>query len=654
MYLVNGKKYDEDPSRKLGGGSEGSVYPFDGDPDNTCVKLWHPVDPKDRSGQQIALYRAKKVKAVTGLNLHLPEQFILPKLPAQDGKGNIIGYLMRRVPKEYVKLMKLLQPAFRTNNSIGLKDIALLYAFFFEDLEVLQKNSISVGDVNLGGNMVRFTSKGIERVWVDTDSWSYPGFPCLATTEMFCHPDLYANLGSGGKFVPPMHKHDCFAFEVEFCLLALPGAHPFRMGLHPSVTSLQERAEAGITIFDSGVTYPSYLPSPDILSDDLLHELILRLKRKKEEPLPAKLLRDFAEQLVVCAKCSEQYHRSRSNCPKCQEKTIVDLKKLIELIIQEVYAASEAILYTQVVDSTLFVVCRVSGMIHIVTIDEKGGVDTLVTFISALRGMRYRFFGSHLVVCPDVYADAPVPIQIYRITGSTLQMVQNITTNGLENESAVFDVSSRFMYRTAGNTLLCGKWMFGGKVFGEDPVTQVHQTQSWFTVDRTSGLDREAIFGYDRALRDMQWFVVKGDKAGEKFDFHNVTLPAMRAGERLEDFAVDFGADAVLLVRQTLYQGRQYIRYSIIALNGVVVEDRVLRSGDNGYDAWESIHGKLFQKSSILHVTPLGVVKQTLLNNAYELVEDTRGVVTAEDWLFRFNKSVGIARRGAVLTMRKK
>ena len=654
MYIVNGRKYDEDPNRKLGGGSEGSVYPFDGDPDNTCVKLWHPVDPKDRPGQQIALYRAKKVKAVTSLNFHLPEQFVLPKLPAQDGKGNIIGYLMRRVPKGYDKLMKLLQPAFRTSNSIGLKDIALLYAYFFEDLEILRKHNLSVGDVNLGGNMIRFITKGIERVWVDTDSWSYPGFPCLATTEMFCHPDLYPNLASGGKFVLPTHKHDCFAFEVEFCLLALPGAHPFRMGLHPSITSLQERAEARITIFDSGVTYPSYLPSPDILSDDLLHELILRLKRKKEEPLPAKLLRDFAEQLIVCAKCSEQYHGSRSHCPKCQEKTVVDLKKLIELAIQEIYAASDVILYTQAVNKILYAVCRVRGVIHIVTIDEKGGIETITTSISALRGMRYRFFESHLVICHDVYADAPVPIQIYRMTGGMLQMAQNITTNSLENGSAVFDTSSRFVYRTAGNTLLCGKWMFGGRVFGEDPVTQVHQTQSWFTVDHTPGLEREAIFGYDRALREMQWFVVKGDKAGEKFDFYNVSLPAMRGGEKMEDFAVYFSTDAVLLARQTLYQGRQYIRYSIIALNGVMLEDHMLKSGDEGYDAWENIQGKLFQKLSILHVTPLGIVKQTLANNTYELMEDTCGVITTEDWLFRFNKSVGIARRGAVLAMRKK
>ncbi len=654
MYRVNGKTYDENPNTKLGGGSEGSVYPFDGDPDNICVKLWHPADAGDKGGAQIASYRAKKVKAVTGLNITLPDQFIVPKLTVQDSKGNTSGYLMRRVPKGFVKLMKLLEPAFRTNNSIGLREISLLYALFFEDLDVLRKNHLSVGDVNLGANMVRFSGNGIERTWVDTDSWSYPGYPCLATTEMFCHPELYSNLDARGKFVEPAHKHDCFAFAVEFCLMSIRGAHPFRMGLHPTASSLQERAEQGITIFDPSVSYPAFLPSPDILSDELLHALVLRLKRKTDDALPPKLLREFAQQLVVCPKCQEEYHNSRKSCPKCKEKTIVDMKKLLELVIKEIYAAHEAILFTQVVGTTLYVVCRATGMIRIVTLDERGVVNTINTPLFALRGMRYRFFESCFVVCPDVYAEAPIPIQVYGIAGNTLRLLENRTTNGLENGSAVFDTSSRFMYRTAGNTLMCGKWMFGGKVFAEDPVTQVHQTQSWFTVDRTPETDREAIFGYDRALREVQWFVISGDKQGEKFSYHDVKLTSLRSGEKLEDFAVDFSADAVLLVRLTKYQGRQNVRYSIIGLNGAVLEDHVLQSGDTGYEVWEHIQGKMFQKSSILHVTPEGVVKQTLATGKYDFLEDTRGIITAEDWLFRFNKQIGIARRNAVLQMKKK
>ena len=145
---------------------------------------------------------------------------------------------------------------------LGPSEIMMI-VHLFEDLGVLERNRLVVGDVNLGSNMVRFGSSGFERAWVDADSWSYPGYPCVATTELFCHPELYANLNAGGRFIEPRPVHDRFAYCVEFFLMAVPGAHPFRMGVHPKVTSLQERAERGITILDSGIAYPKFLPSPE-------------------------------------------------------------------------------------------------------------------------------------------------------------------------------------------------------------------------------------------------------------------------------------------------------------------------------------------------------------------------------------------------------
>lgn len=659
VYYVNRKRYQEDPQKKLGGGSEGAVYPFEDDPDKICVKLFHPPDKKVPDEMRIAKYRAQKIRAITGYNLQLPDQFVIPKLPAFDDRGEVIGYLMRRVPKGYGKLMKLLDPAFRTSNSIGLKEIALLYALFFEDLAYLHNsgltlNDIVVGDINLGCNMIKF-GPTIERTWVDADSWSYKDYPCLATTEMFCHPDLYQNLVAGGKFVPPQPKHDRFSYIVEFTLLGLHGAHPFRMGIHPRASGLQDRARAGITLFDKDVTYPKFLPSPEVLSDDLLHAIVDRLKCKTDEPLEPEMLRRFAGELVDCPKCNEQYHQSRAHCPKCSEKTIVDLGKLVELLIEELYKVPETLLFAQVIGNTLHMACRVNGKVHVVTLDDGMRLHQISTDIPAIQGARYRFFDTFLVVCPDPYAIVPVPLDFYRISGNTVtKLSQGVSTNGLENEAAVFDTSARFLYRTAGNFLLCGRMEFSGKAFSETPVQQVHQSQSWFTADHTSGADREALFGYDRALRDLQWFVIRGDNKGEAFEYHEVPLDLLRSRETMEDFAVYFNATSVLLVRSTRYRGRVNIRYSIIDLNGAVVQDNVLTDKDEGFVPWEQIHGKMFQKDSILHVTPDGVVKQTLATNAYGLLKDTQGVVTAEDRLFRFSKRICIARRNAILSITKK
>ena len=68
----------------------------------------------------------------------------------------------------------------------------------------------------------------------------------------------------------------------------------------------------------------------------------------------------------------------------------------------------------------------------------------------------------------------------------------------------------------------------------EERVAQVHQSQTWFTVDHSTGADREAIFGYDRALRDIQWFVIRGEKDGSRFSYHEVKLAQMRSGEKLK------------------------------------------------------------------------------------------------------------------------
>jgi hypothetical protein len=152
----------------------------------------------------------------------------------------------------------------------------------------------------------------------------------------------------------------------------------------------------------------------------------------------------------------------------------------------------------------------------------------------------------------------------------------------------------------------------------------------------------------------MQWFVIRGEKDASRFSYQEVKLTAVRSGEKLIDFAVYFSKDFVLLVRKTVYRGCENARYSIISLAGVVIEDTLLTDTDEGYECWEHLLGKLFQGDSVLHVTPKGIVKQTLSNNEYSHLEDTEGVISITDQLFRFGTKVGVARKSAILTVSKK
>lgn len=648
MYTINGERFQDDPSAKLGGGSEGTVYAHPKDP-RLCVKIFHPVDKGDKAAADIAAYRARKVDAICRLRLALPPQFTLPQVPALDDRGQLIGFQMQRVRMGFLKLMRLLEPAFRTSNQFGLQQVVELYARLFEDLALIHGSGLVVGDVNMG--CLLFTTD-FGRAWVDTDSWSYPGFPCLATTEMFAHPDLYPNLRAGGTFVEPKPHHDAHAFLVAFTLMALPGAHPFRMGAHPRVHGLQDRATQGITIFDKDVTYPKMLVPPEVLSDDLLSALIERLKRIKTDALDPEMLREFGRGVVTC-KCGEQYHGSRKACPRCQKLTVVDMTALLELVIKEILRAPGALLFAQVVDGTVNVVCRVGSKARVIRIDGQGTVTTVGTELADVRGARYRFFADCLAVCENPLAEAPVVIQTYRIANGTLVRLADTSTGILENESALFDTSARFLYRTAGNSLMRSE-PFGSTQFVSEPIAQVHRNQSWFAVDHASGSDGEVIFGYDRALRDWEWFVIQGDKAGKKFHYNKVGNLPLRTGESLEDFSVYFNSASVLLVRKTRYQGRESVRYSIIALNGTVQRDALVTQDEDGFKSWEHLRGKLFQGTSILHVTPDGIVKQDLASGTYAALKDTSGVVTADDRLVRFGRTVGIIRHGGVLTMAKK
>ncbi len=648
MYLIKRQKYREDPNQKLGGGSEGSVYPF---PDNAdlCVKLFHPPDPDDAEAPKLARYRAEKIGAICKMPLRLPKHFIIPKKPTFDTKGEVSGFLMQRVPTGFVKIMELLK-GYRTTHDIGLREITRLFAGLFEDAILIHQQGLVIGDINTGCIMI---NPKLERAWVDTDSWGYPNFPCLATTEMFAHPDLYPNLESGGNFVPHQPHHDLFSFAVMYVLMALQGAHPFRMGLHPTVRSLQERATGGITIFDPDVTYPKMLTPPEVLSDDMLNQLVRVLKRQAKDPIKPDVLLEFEQAIVVCPQCNIQHHASRKNCPKCHEKTVIDLSKLVAFLIdEEVFKAPETVLFVQVIGNLSYLACRINDKLNIITIDPQKKVTVIPTNIEATKGARYRFFDSCLVICKNPYAPPPVRLEMHKIVNGRLRELGFTTTGALENDSAVFNTSNRFLYRTAGSTIMCSRPY--GRMLIEQGVAQVHKSQSWLTVDRMSGAAREALFGYDRALREYQWFVIHGSSDGNRFSYHDVKLPSMRSNEKLEDFTVYFNAASVLLIRKTRYREKDFVRYSIIGLDGKVQKDVLLKSSDEGYDCWENLSGKLFQKSGVLHVTPNGIVKQTLADDTYMPLGDTSGVITITDRLFRFGKAVGVARTGGILTITRK
>lgn len=655
QYKLNGRLYRVDPQAKLGSGSEGMVIEHPVDP-TRCVKIFHPPEVGDVAAAKLAAYRAEKVQAVcaAALRLSLPSQFTQATTPAYDTADKVCGFDMARVSPRHFKLMKLLESSFRTDHQITLATISLLFADLFEDLTLIHGRQLRVGDVNLG--CVLF-EPGKGRAWVDTDSWSFEdsltgkSYPCLATTEMFCHPDLYANL-AGGHFVAPLPTHDRFAFIVAYIMTALPGAHPFRMGTHPTVKGLQNRTKAGLTIFDSAVTFPPMLGTPNVMSDTLLHELITRLKRQNNQPLDPQLLRTFADELCLCSQCGLEYHKSRPACPKCQTKTI-SIPTVVDFIIETLAGIPGALLFAQPVDKNIYLICRFGNEVKVIRVDERGASTTFVPSLPNVPGARYRFFKDCLVYCPDPTKSAPIELVVYRLEGVNLRRAQDTTTGVLAGEGATFDTSSRYLYRTAANGLM-KVTLYGQGMLYDTQIAEVHQRQSWFTADRMTGADREVICGHDRALREWQWFIIVGNSKGESFQYHSIGDLNMRRGEKTEDFAVYFAINSVLIIQRTSYRGRTYIRYAIVGLDGKIQSDKLIDADDPTFALWENLRGKLYQGPSVLHVTPMGVVKQQFSDESCIELPDTTNRVSRSDRLFRFNGQVFVLGQSKILVLQKK
>lgn len=651
-YVINGRTYTVDPQTKLGAGSEGIVLPHPSLTD-VCIKLFHPPDVDDKEANNIARYRARKIRAICSMGLRLPPQFTLPEQPVLDETGqHVIGFQMRRIPPGYHKFISLLDSSFRTNYQVDLALVARLYADIFDDLAFIHGKDFVVGDVNLGCLLFEVNGR---RAWVDCDSWSFgDDFPCLGKTEMFAHPDLFPNFNGSKDFIVPLPQHDRFAFLVAFSMMAIPGAHPFRMGTHPTVQGLQNRASAGVTIFDPDVKVPPMIGSFDVLSDDLLTALVDRLKRRTEAPLDSDVLRAFADEVITCPNCDGSYHRSRRVCPACNQVTARTMPGLVDYLIDELFRVPGTLLYAQVVDTDIYLVCRVGNTVRIIRVDGHGQTQALSPHLPNTLGARYRFFGNCLVVCPDPKQPAPVALKLYRVDGANLTALDATATGALEGEGAVFDTTARNLYRLAGNALVRSE-LFGPRGMVTDTqVAEVYRSQTWFTADHITNADREVVFGYNRGLRDWEWFVVHGNMSGSQAHYYTVGDLGLKLNETVEDFAVHFSKSSVLLVMQTALAGRDYIRYAVIGLDGVVHVNEIVEADDDTYPYWENLRGKLHQGGSVLHLTADGIVKQQFSDGHCTTLRGTDDLVTPEDRFVRLNGGAGIVRRSGVYTLSKK
>ena len=233
-------------------GAQGSVYARDG----VAYKIYHDAAdmvPEDKL-MRLAALGDPEVLGPTGL--------------LRDDGGQAVGYTMVFEPRTY-PLCRLYPRAFRARHGLTVEACTHLVYAMAATLERLHVQGCLVVDLNPFNILV---DAGFDRAYfIDADSYQVPGHAATALMETVRDPHAPPGLFSVGT--------DWFAFAVTTFQL-FTGVHPYR-GKHPTLTTLDARMQADVSVFDPAVVQP---PAASPVS-----EIPARLRRWYREVFEARV-----------------------------------------------------------------------------------------------------------------------------------------------------------------------------------------------------------------------------------------------------------------------------------------------------------------------------------------------------------------------------
>lgn len=611
-------------------------------------------DPDHPQSQVIGVYktptrtRAEKIQAFLDLNLSLPSSVVVPKCTAKNYRKSVVGFGMRRLSRKFQNLKSVFSPSFCKTNDITPKVIAQIFYQIGEDLTRFHTQNIVVSDFNDGAVMLRTDDKKI--AWVDVDSWSIPSFPCSVGTEMYLPPELYGiDLSTGDYFEPWM---DWYSYAV-LLTRGILRQHPFRAGTHEQYRGVLQRAQHGKTIFDSDVAYPKVGRKPEVLSSDLLDQLLLHLKREQRGEFPLQLVQSYRDELVKCSKCSEWFPASRKHCPDCQELTtaVVPSKSVLrEEVLLEV---SGRILFVQLIQRDIVVVTEEGGVL----VCYKKSLNLSATSgklgVPYQKGMRFGVFDRFLVLCPDEEQEENSSIlylfDISDISKGVVRPLLTTTTEVLLGKGPVFSTSRNSLFRLSSGMLLEDRRLPNGELLSR-PVCSVFARQCWFRADPNPAPMQETILGVNRDLHRDSWFLASKDD--DRFRTFDLPIGELNKDETLRDVSIRFEAKTVLLLRKVTSRKDEYVHVSLISRqDGSLLETfRIDLDGGDEVAPWTNIHGMAFQGRTVMTASDDGLLKGKL-GSAFTLVPDTKSSVRSDRSLHVYGKGALVVGYSKIISL---
>ncbi len=515
--FIDGQRILLDPAQLIQSGGEGMVFGLGRNnsatavTQATAVKLYHQPTPQ---------HAAKLHHFVTsGLAAHLPQEILGPCALATDSDGHVIGFQMPRLPTGSRPIKKLSNPYFWQKNKPPLDDILALFQQIHAVLTRLHQLGLVIGDLNDHNLFFTWRDARFIPSFIDVDSYQFGGFPCPVALQAFLDPALYSvtDFGKRPYFTP---ETDWYAYAV-LLVKSLLHVHPYG-GTHKQHKSLPSRAQAGVSLLDTAVTYPKTARPLNTLSDDLKHQIHLIFERGQRAPFPIHLL--ASQHFSAAAGQPVSQPTLHHSAPSIQHSKLL---LAVDGVIEHVAVGANGRIQAIVRENEAYKLVRLG----------IGGVLDEMTLFTGNPGYRFAIFGRYLAVNPP---ERP-HLLILDIGGRQPSQITMMET-AFFRETAVFAATSRHLYRIAGTWIMRGSVRDG--LYVEDAIATAHRHQTRFWASPVT----ETLLGSHRIFAENRFFLLHN---GANYD---LPIPQLALGESLVGIETLFSQKAAaiqLTIRHT-------------------------------------------------------------------------------------------------------
>lgn len=611
---VGGQNIKINQQDALGSGGEGFVAKIG---DKRVAKIYHTP----------TRVRSDKIKAFLSLGATWPNNVLAPMQEVLSGDGrNVVGFTMP-LAKGGEEIYSLSNRSYRQQNGITTRDIFQIGLHARTTIDAIHQLHVIIGDLNDLGVMFDIKTKKVT-IWLDVDSFSIPGFPCIVAMESFLDPRLYGKSFDDGSSYFSLES-DYYAYMVML-FKSLFTVHPYG-GVHPKFKDIPQRASNLIDVMHPQVRYPKRAAPLEIVSDDLL-QLFHLYFRKGERPVPdVGLFQRELDGLRECPSCGVWFTSSRSNCPGCSAAAKVVLPPTAKptdktIVVDNVeytkwFETKGTIAHFQEMgdDAYIWVVFNDNGTTFYRT---KGSqvVHRSKVYDKQIHGFHISATKNFLVISKNdemVFMD---------IRGSDAKEVSRLKT-GTFNDRPMTASSENYIYRVKGYQILCGKDAdLLQNRFMETQVASAVEEQTWFRVSAEG-----TIVGFHRVFNDMKWFITS--KKDGQFTLQIQIIPT---DARLADVSVKFDdkRGTILVMRKAVHSdGTEHMYLDVLRRNDGTLVRAYVDNSD------QEIHGRAIMGPSVFHPTDDGLVLEQDSKTSKSFPA-TRAFVGEGDLLFPYTDGV--------------